>query len=91
MKQLIAILLVGTMLASLVACAGRTTPDSSMGTPAETGQSADGVADEINRAISHGLVPEEIQGDYGTVITFQQYCQMLTNLICIWDETRLGE
>lgn len=57
----------------------------------ETGQDADGLTAEIDRAISYGLVPEELQGDYDASVTFRQYSQMLTNLIRIWDESRLGE
>ena len=48
-------------------------------------------SEEVARALSYGLVPEEIQGDYTAVITFRQYSEMLTNLIRIWDESRLGE
>ena len=36
-------------------------------------------------------MPEEIQGDYDAVITFRQYSLMLTNLIGVWDESRLDE
>lgn len=57
----------------------------------ETGQDADGLTAEIDRAISYGLVPEGLQGDYDASVTFRQYSQMLTNLIRIWDESRLGE
>lgn len=35
--------------------------------------------------------PEGLQGDYDASVTFRQYSQMLTNLIRIWDESRLGE
>ena len=57
----------------------------------ETGQDADGLTAEIDRAISYGLVPEGLQGDYDASVTFRQYSQMLTNLIRIWDESRLDE
>lgn len=79
MKRFISLLLVGAMLVSLVACAGKST------------ENVTGSTEEIDRAISHGLVPEEIQRDYDETITFCQYSQMLTNLISIWDESRLGE
>lgn len=79
MKRFISLLLIGAMLISLVACAGKST------------ENITGSTEEIDRAISCGLVPEELQGDYDETITFRQYSQMLTNLIGIWDESRLGE
>ena len=91
MKHLIALLLIGTMLVSLVACAGESTPDDAMDTSVVQSQNTNEAAEEIDRAISHGLVPEEIQGDYDAVITFRQYSEMLTNLIGVWDESRLEE
>lgn len=45
--------------------------------------------DEVQRAISYGLVPKEVQGDYNKTITFSQYSQLLTNLITIWDDSKL--
>ena len=48
-------------------------------------------SDEVSRAISYGLVPEEIRENYDAGITFRQYSQMLTNLVGLWDENRLGE
>lgn len=47
--------------------------------------------EEVQSAISYGLVPKEIQGDYNKTITFAQYAQMLTNLITVWDSSRLPE
>lgn len=91
MKHLIALLLMSTMLVSLVACAGESTPDNYMDTSVVQSQNTNEAAEEIDRAISHGLVPEEIQGDYDAVITFRQYSLMLTNLIGVWDESRLEE
>ena len=90
MKRFISLLCVSVILVSLVACAGEPTPDVSPDATIETDENADGLTEEIDRAISYGLVPEELQGDYGPV-TFRQYSQMLTNLIGIWDESRLGE
>ena len=49
------------------------------------------MTEEIDRAISYGLVREELQGDYGGIVTFRQYSEMPTNLICLWDEGRLDE
>ena len=91
MKHLTALLLIVSMLVSLVACAGGSAPDDAMDTSVVPSQNADEAAEEIDRAISYGLVPGEIQGDYDATITFQQYSQMLTNLIGIWDESRLDE
>lgn len=48
-------------------------------------------SEEIARAVSYGLVPGEIQENYSASITFRQYSEMLTNLIRIWDPSRLGE
>ena len=89
MKHLIALLLISSILVSLVACTGKLAPDSPQDTSIQTSQNLEEAAVEIARAISYGLVPEEIQGDYDTFITFRQYSEMLTNLILIWDESRL--
>lgn len=91
MKHLIALLLISSILVSLVACTGEPSPDSPQDTSIQTSQNLEETTKEIERAISYGLVPEEIQGDYNTGITFRQYSQMLTNLIGIWDESRLDE
>lgn len=91
MKRLIALLLISAMLVSLIGCAGDPAPEDSVNTPGAAGQQADAAAVEIDRAISHGLVPENIRGDYDAPITFRQYSQMLTNLIALWDESRLEE
>lgn len=91
MKHLIALLLIGSILVSLVACSGGATTDGSPDTSTVISQSSDETTEEIERAISYGLVPEEIQGEYDTGITFRQYSQMLTHLIGIWDESRLDE
>lgn len=91
MKHLIALLLISSILVSLVACTGEPSPDSPQDTSTQTSQNLEETTKEIERAISYGLVPEEIQGDYNTGITFRQYSQMLTNLIGIWDESRLDE
>lgn len=48
-------------------------------------------SEEIARAVSYGLVPGEIQENYSASITFRQYSEMLTNLIRIWNPSRLGE
>ncbi len=91
MKRFIALLLASSILVSLVACTGGSASDGSPDTPEAAGQSSDAAIGEIDRAISFGLVPEEIQGDYATGITFRQYSEMLTNLIRAWDESRLEE
>lgn len=61
MKRFISLLLVGAMIVSLVACAGKST------------ENITGSTEEIDRAISCGLVPEELQGDYDETVTFRQY------------------
>lgn len=45
----------------------------------------------MSRAISYGLVPEEIRENYDAGITFRQYSQMLTKQVGLWNESRLGE
>ena len=91
MKHFLALMLASSILFSLVACSGEPMPDGSSGTPVGTGQGTNESLEEIDRAVSYGLVPEEIQGDYDAVITFRQYSLMLTNLIGVWDESRLDE
>ncbi len=49
------------------------------------------VSNEVQRAISYGLVLKELQGDYSKAITFAQYSQMLTNLIKTCDNSQLPE
>ncbi len=87
MKRLLTVLLACAMLFSLSACGGGNFREEAADVSTETSAASD----EISRAISHGLVPEEIQGEYDTVITFRQYSGMLTNLIRIWNEDRLGQ
>ena len=91
MKHFLALMLASSILFSLVACSGEPMPDGSSGTPVGTGQGTNESLEEIDCAVSYGLVPEEIQGDYDAVITFRQYSLMLTNLIGVWDESRLDE
>jgi len=42
---------------------------------------------EIERAIAFGLVPQETRGNYDEAITFREYCAMLTNVVCAYDES----
>lgn len=86
MKHLVALFLACAMLLFLPACGGEQNSQQSTSEMVTSEGS-----DEVSRAISYGLVPEEIQEDYDTGITFRQYSQMLTNLISIWDKSRLGE
>lgn len=44
---------------------------------------------EILKAISLGLVPENLQGSWDDTITYRQYCQMLSNVIAKYDSTEL--
>ncbi len=80
MKRLLCVLLAFVMVLSLVACG------ESGGTPAVTEPDK-----EIERAISYGIVPEELQGDYGKQITFRQYTELLGNVIALWDENLVEE
>lgn len=84
MKHLVALFLACAMLLFLPACGGEQNSQQSISEMVTSEGS-----DEVNRAISYGLVPEEIQEDYDAGITFRQYSQMLTNLIAIWDASRL--
>lgn len=86
MKHLVALFLACAMLLFLPACGGEQNSRQSISEMVTSEGS-----DEVSRAISYGLVPEEIQEDYDAGITFRQYSQMLTNLISIWDKSRLGE
>ena len=86
MKHLVALFLACAMLLFLPACGGEQNSQQSTSEMVTSEGS-----DEVSRAISYGLVPEEIQEDYDAGITFRQYSQMLTNLISIWDKSRLGE
>jgi hypothetical protein len=47
--------------------------------------------DEIKRALDLGIVPKEIQGDLNNTITYKQYCQMLTSMISIYDDSYLSK
>lgn len=97
MKRILSFLIPLALILSLAACGAPETPESSAGTPetppdtSETpsGMPAEPVAEtmdeEVRRAIAYGLVPEEIQGDYGKPVTFRQYCEMLTNFIRTYD------
>ena len=71
MKHLIALLLISSILVFLVACTGELSPDSPQDTTTQTSQKLEETTEEIEQAISYGLVPEEIQGDYNTGITFR--------------------
>lgn len=77
MKRLLCVLLALVMVMGLVACGGDvpTAPQD----------------EEVALAISYGIVPEEIQKDYDTPITFSQYTEMLTRVIALWDEALLPE
>lgn len=41
---------------------------------------------EVQRAISYGFVPKEIQGDFGKTITHAEFCRMLTNYVSLYDK-----
>lgn len=89
MRRLLAVILLCATL-FLTACGQTQEPGPSAAeTPAPTAEAE--CPDEVARAIACGLVPDDIQGDYGAGITFSQYSRMLTNLIRIWDESRLEE
>jgi len=100
MKRLFSLFLAIAMVFSITACTGNenssetTTPSTNIeateNTEVET-EMKDTPSTEVSRAIAFGLVPEEIQDDYDTTITFRQYSEMLTNMVRIWDESRLSE
>lgn len=97
-KRILPILLLAAILVSTAGCAKN---------PEESGQSetnepeqsdtsepiriSDLQMKEIEKAISLGIVPDEIQGDYTSGITFAQYTKMITSLINIWDDSVLPE
>ena len=101
MKRIVSMLLTIVLLFSLAACgapvsepgagAESTAPITEQ-MPAPEPETPSEPADaEIHKAISLGLVPEEIQGDYDAPITFRQYSEMLTNLVALWNESKLPE
>lgn len=45
---------------------------------------------EILRAISYGFVPENIKGDWDKTITYAEFCQMLTNLVTLYNPSRVS-
>ena len=94
MKRLFALLLAIALLVPFAACGTSSPSEKPAGSnhtaSSETAENTE-VSEEITRAISYGLVPETLQGDYGKTVTFSQYCEMLTNLIRLWDEDRVNE
>lgn len=94
MKRIFAWIVAFAMLVSAAGCTGApqlAAPVSAAPEPLALLEEVNTPSEEIARAVSYGLVPGEIQGDYSAGITFRQYSEMLTNLIRIWDESRLGE
>lgn len=98
MKRILSLVMICVILCFLVAC-GNTkdgTADVSM-MPKQDEQvvqeqtETDRVSTEIQRAISFDLVPIEIQGDYDKIITYRQYCEMLTNFMRVYDKNSLLE
>jgi hypothetical protein len=44
---------------------------------------------EVKRAIAYGFVPVKLQSAYNKTITYAEFCQMLTNLIKLYDESKV--
>lgn len=100
MKKAIASLLVISLLLFPTACGGPggDTPDASS-TP-QGGSNAENLsvqlgaipADEYGRAVWYGLVPEALAGvSADTPVTWEQYCEMLGNMIALYDQELLPE
>lgn len=45
--------------------------------------------EEFSGAVSRGLVPSELQGSYDLDVTFRQFCNMLENMIKLYDKALL--
>ena len=93
MKKIVVCLLVFAVPLFLAACAASANAREAgvAESPAPTSALLAPWDAEIAKAISYGLVPEEIQGGYAEAITFSQYSEMLTRLIRLWDAQRLSE
>ena len=98
MKHFFNILISCAMMLCLVACGNTIDENAEISSTIKGDEqitqeqaNADNISTEIRRAISFGLVPEEIQGDYDKIITYRQYCEMLTNFMRVYDESRLSE
>lgn len=94
MRRKIYLVIIFTIMLFLVGCnskqSGENVQNNENTQDVENTQS-ENMSAEIRRAIDFGLVPEEIQGDYEKTITHRQYCEMLTNFMRVYDESRLSE
>ena len=81
-NRILSLILCTMMLSGLLSgCGGNTEPSN----PTETLSAETEL--EIQTAISLGLVPEELQKDYSKTIQYNEFCSMLTEVICL----RYGE
>lgn len=99
MKRIISTLLAIVLLISLTACApsaevltasepvAADTPAPEQ--PAEPVRSVTPPADEYERAIWYGFVPDELAADPDSAVTWAQYCEMLGRMIKLHDESAL--
>lgn len=98
-KRINCFFIAAAMLFSLTACggadsSGTDTPGTAQGSNAENLSAQTGAipADEYGRAIWYGLLPDALAGAGGdTVVTWKQYCEMLGNMIALYDEALLPE
>jgi len=97
MKRLIALFLTISLSITLFACGKAENPAENTpvttGTPTVTAQTVDFFTDdmEIQRAMSYGFVPEEIQGDWDKAVTYEQFCKMLGNMLVLTDDLLLDK
>lgn len=98
MKKVTALCLVVLMAFSLCACTavgGETasqkpdapqTTETPVATPDPTPAAVSTGDDELDRAISLGIVPIEMQKDFDATITFKQFCILTDNMIAVYNK-----
>lgn len=100
-KRIFSFILCAAMLLGLLSgCGGESadTPDVSdvpvsNGEPAATPIAGEMPADEYERAVWYGFLPDELAGadPDNAVVTWKQYCAMLGRMIALYDESKLPE
>lgn len=90
MKKTIVLLLAGCMLVSLTACGGNVQAVVSSAAAEKLSASTDRKipADELERAVWYGLLPEHA-GNMDNAVTWKQFCAMLGKVIALYDENKL--
>lgn len=82
-RKMITLLLAMALCAGLVSCAG-SDADRTVSEEAVTEEESDEQADEeLQKAIDLGLVPENLQRNYGKQITYMEFCQVLDNVTAL--------